>query len=348
MNFEISQFIRDFLGKRFRGLEDFYLDPVQADGSKRLFWRVATPGDPASFIAMVNPPVNTAERRENRAYLMIGNHLRKKGVPVPKILSYDLDRGWFILEDLGKTRLHDLLSSSKDPIPIYEKILEHLFRLQVEGAGGFDTLWCCQTERYDLEVMRLYESNYFRDAFLSGYLGLKGEWIELEAPFIHLAEIASRAEGGFFLHRDFQSRNIMISKGDVGIMDWQGGRLGPLGYDLASLLIDPYADLSPGHRNVLYQKYLFLLNDYENRWTESFQRCYSYLAIQRNLQILGAFSYLTTEMKKPHFEVYIPIALKGLNDLLSEVDDPKLSPLKDLVRDLDPSKKSLDRDDPLG
>ena len=237
------------------------------------------------------------------------------------------------MEDMGSTSLQDLLSSNKDPLTIYIKLLKHLFRLQISGASDFNTAWCSQTQRYDRNVMRLYEANYFRDAFLCLYLGLKNEWPELEVPFNYLAETASRADSNFLLHRDFQSRNIMISEGEIGIIDWQGARLGPLGYDLASLLIDPYIDLPRQDKNAIFEQYLLLIKEHNAAWTESFKRYYPYLAIQRNLQILGAFSYLTKTMEKPYFETYIPAALRSLHDLLHEVTDPELSPLRDLLID---------------
>jgi aminoglycoside/choline kinase family phosphotransferase len=238
------------------------------------------------------------------------------------------------MEDMGSTSLQDVVSLNRDPLPIYTKLVKHLFRLQISGAGDFNTEWCNQTERYDHQVMIKYESHYFRDAFLCLYLGLKSEWPELEAPFNHLAETASRADNNFLLHRDFQSRNIMISNGKIGILDWQGARLGPLGYDLASLLIDPYTDLPHQDKNEIFEQYLFLLKEHNAAWTESFKRYYPYLAIQRNLQILGAFSYLTKTMGKPYFETYIPTALRTLNGLLHEVNDPELSPLRGLLKDL--------------
>ncbi|MCP4567900.1 MAG: phosphotransferase, partial [FCB group bacterium] len=188
--------------------------------------------------------------------LMIGRHLRKKGIPVPEIHQYDLEHGWFIMEDMGKTSLQERVSLEKNPLPIYENVLNHLFLLQTKGAEDFDPSWCCQTERYDSIVMRQYESAYFREAFLHLYLGLKRDWPELEAPFCYLADKASDADNNFFLHRDFQSRNIMFSDDNIGIIDWQGGRIGPLGYDLASLLIDPYTELSVEIREDLYEMYL--------------------------------------------------------------------------------------------
>ena len=332
----IRQFILGFLRASGENAEDRSFDPLQGDGSKRLFWRIAASGPGREYITMVNPPRDDTTKRENRAYLMIGNHLRRKGVPVPEIYHCNLEQGWFILEDLGRINLQDLASSSENPLPVYENVLENLFRLQIEGARGFDPSWCSQTEVYDRKVMRTYESNYFRDAFLFSYLGLKKEWPELEPSFDYLTERASSADNRFFLHRDFQSRNIMVSRGNIGIIDWQGGRLGPLAYDLASLLIDPYTGLSHRQRAHLYQHYLLLVKDHDARWIRQFEKFYPYLAIQRNLQILGAFSFLTKVMQKEFFEAYIPAALRSLRDLLHQVNDKKLSSLKGLIDDLQP------------
>ncbi len=181
--------------------------------------------------------------------------------------------------------------------------------------------------------MRRYESNYFKDAFLCNYLGLKKEWPELEKPFEYLANISTKADAGFFLHRDFQSRNIMISeKKGIGFVDWQGGRLGPLGYDLASLIIDPYTSLSSQQRNDLFQEYTLMIREHNPAWVDPFKKYFVYLAIQRNLQILGAFSFLTKERNKLHFETYIPPAKRTLQELLHQANDPRLSPLSEIVK----------------
>ncbi|MCP4577534.1 MAG: phosphotransferase [Deltaproteobacteria bacterium] len=331
MSPDLKKYIQLFLKDGGRTSEGLDLLPLPGDGSRRVFWRFTLPASGDGFIAMSNSPVDDFTMRENQAYVMIGKHLHKKNIPVPEIFQYDLDQGWFIMEDLGQTNLQDLALSGNDPLPVYEKILELLFRLQIEGAGDFDPSWCCQTWQYDHTVMRRYESDYFKEAFLCRYLGLKKEWPQLEASFDHLAETASRADSRFFLHRDFQSRNIMVSNGTIGIIDWQGARLGPLCYDLASLLIDPYTELSPQQRRDLLQSYLLLMRKHNAGWIDSFKRYFPYLAIQRNLQILGAFSYLTKVRKKQYFEAYIPAALKTLRELLLEASDPELSPLRDIV-----------------
>ena len=342
MNPDLENAIVEFLKQGDQATEDLRFQRLPGDGSRRIFWRITSQRSSISLIAMANPPADDAVRRENYAYLMIGRHLRSKGAPLPEIYRHDLEKGWFIMEDMGHMNLQDIVSSGEDPLPIYEKVLHHLFRLQTKGANDFDPKWCCQTERYDRTVMLKYEAHYFRDAFLGRYLGLKGDSPELEAAFSHLAEKASKVGCGFFLHRDFQSRNIMLSKGNIGIIDWQGGRLGPLGYDLASLIIDPYTRLTRGQKTEVYQRYLALIKEHSPEWVESFERYYPYLAIQRNLQILGAFSYLTKVMNKTYFEAYIPEALNTLDGLLHQVKERELSPLRGLVTGLRSHKKILD------
>ncbi|MBW2112222.1 MAG: phosphotransferase [Deltaproteobacteria bacterium] len=342
MNAGLKKGILEVLRQRGETAEDLGFDRLKGDGSRRIFWRITVQGSGFSLIAMCNPPYDAAIRRENHAYLMIGRHLRQRGALLPRIFHFDLEGGWFIMEDMGRVSLQEFVSSGKDPLPVYERVVDHLFRMQIRGAAGFDPKWCCQTERYDRTVMLKQEAHYFRDAFLGRYLGLKGAWSGLEGAFSRLAEGASMADSAFFLHRDFQSRNIMLSGDRVGIIDWQGGRLGPLGYDLASLVIDPYPSLSRAQRVHVYRQYLDLIREHDPAWAGPFERCFPYLAIQRNLQILGAFSFLTVVMNKAHFEAYIPTALETLDDLLHLIEDDPLSPLRDLVRDLRRSEKILD------
>jgi hypothetical protein len=281
-------------------------------------------------------------RWENYAYLKIGEHLHQKALPVPRLYRHNLRLGFFILEDMGATNLQDAASADPDPIPLYQQVMEVLLNLQLEGARGFEPSWCFQTQYYDFTVMRIYEAHYFRDAFLSRYLGLHRDWSSLEPSFALLAQRAGEADTGFFLHRDFQSRNILVSHRGIGVVDWQGGRLGPLAYDLASLLLDPYTRLTPEQQKGLWSHYVDLLEDRSGSWAASVVTSFPYVAVQRNLQILGAFAHLTRTVGRPHFEVYIPAALDTLRRLLRELDDPPLLPLKDLVMDLTLPEKPLD------
>ena len=331
MDQQCQQKLSAFFKRAYPWEKAVCFDPLPGDGSHRVFCRISGPELKQSFIAMANPPKTPERQRENRAYLMISRHLQAKGIPLPAIHQHDLAEGLFIMEDLGSESLQDVVLSGKDPVPVYHQVLEHLFHLQVLGGEGFDPAWCCQTERYDRTVMLKYEAHYFRDAFLKGFLGHEKPWPDLETVFDHLVERTSRADGRFFMHRDFQSRNIMVDGEKIGIIDWQGGRLGPLGYDLSSLLIDPYVRLSNFQKEKLCNAYVALVKDHNPEWVAPLKRDYPYLAIQRNLQILGAFSFLSTVMKKSYFKAYIPYALQTLISLIDQTEDNGLNPLKQLA-----------------
>jgi aminoglycoside/choline kinase family phosphotransferase len=123
-----------------------------------------------------------------------------------------------------------------------------------------------------------------------------------------------REKSRFFLYRDFQSRNIMVLADGFGFIDFQGGRLGPPQYDLASLLIDPYVKLSMSIKDKLITIYLQQLSKKISINTFCFLEHYRIIGFQRNLQILGAFSFLSRVRGKTYFESYIPAAVENLKD----------------------------------
>ncbi len=324
----VAQFLKD------RGVprpSEFEAVPIQPDGSERSFFRIRHEDCDHTFIAVLNPPTSPFLKRENTAYLKIGIHLRARGLPIPEIYHWDLDGGRFLIEDMGDLRLQDVLRSGVPSQGLEEDVLKTLFNMQFQGAAGFDQAWCCQTARYNRECMRQYESGYFRDAFLSRYLGLDLNPDMLDPSFDHLASVASGAQSRFFLHRDFQSRNILVTSRGPAFLDWQGGRIGPLGYDLASFLIDPYTGLSESKRQRLYRFYLEMLREHDPSQLQSFEDTYPYLAVQRNMQILGAFGFLSLVRGKPFFRSFIPAAGLSLLDLLTGLKDHRLDPITEVM-----------------
>ena len=117
----IQAFLKD---KGFSGEAKF--QPLSGDGSVRDFYRIHSEEQGLSYIAMSNTPANTLIKKENMAYLMIGNHLFKTGISIPQIYRFDLANGWFILEDMGDRHLQDEANILRDRIPLYEKVLELL------------------------------------------------------------------------------------------------------------------------------------------------------------------------------------------------------------------------------
>ena len=135
------------------------------------------------------------------------------------------------------------------------------------------------------------------------------------------------------MHRDMQSRNIILKNDHFYFIDFQGGRFGPIQYDLASLLIDPYVELPRTVQNILLDFSVEILAPAIKVHPHHFLSCYKYCAITRNLQILGAFGYLSRIKKKTYFEKYIPSAIKTLEVNLSDFKDMEFPGLESIVKD---------------
>ncbi|WP_459945900.1 aminoglycoside phosphotransferase family protein [Desulfocastanea catecholica] len=297
---------------------------IDSDGSTRRFWRMQR--DNAPFCLIAAPAATSpAELAESRSAWKIGSHLHQKGVPVPQLFGWDNATGVLLFEDLGDIRLHDLVAkknrTSTEPrdsaIDFYRSALEHLAVMQCRGAEGFDPSWCWDNCQYDYQLMIEKESGYFLRAFWQGLLGHEVD-AGVEDELQDIARRAGEAPAGYFLHRDFQSRNIMIKEGAVRFIDFQGGRLGPLGYDLASLLIDPYSRLSLSLQEELLTHYLQAIHGYATIEEAVFKRQFSLLALQRNMQIVGAFSFLSQVRQKVFFLNFIQPSLVSLKNRLEE------------------------------
>jgi aminoglycoside/choline kinase family phosphotransferase len=302
-------------------LEGVQIESLSPDGSLRRFCRII--GKDGSRVIAVAPPAgDTAGLREAVAGWEIGRHLFAGGVPVPELYGFDEQSGLLVCEDLGDVQLHELVvksgCSSELIVDLYRQVVVELARMQVRGRKNFDCSWCWDTACYDRKLMLERESGYFFQALCCDMLQLPVERQEIEREFIGLANRAQQADASFFLHRDFQSRNIMVQQGRVRFIDFQGGRLGPAAYDLSSLLIDPYAALPERLQDDLLDLYLDEFTTLTPYDRQQFKDEYQVLALQRNLQILGAFAFLSNQRSKPFFLQYIKPSLRSLQTLLAK------------------------------
>ncbi|TKB09407.1 aminoglycoside phosphotransferase family protein [Desulforhopalus sp. IMCC35007] len=288
--------------------------PLASDGSTRRFWRFSLEKK-ALAIAVAPLTPSETECRESRAAWYIGNHLFKNRCAVPELYGWNEESGLLLFEDLGDQRLHGIVAGedAAEPEQVreqYKEVVRQLAAMQVRGGRGFDPSWCWDGGCYDKDVMLKKESGYFLQAFWTDFLGepVPGG---IDEEFVHLAERAAEAPNGYFLHRDFQSRNIMLTDSRPRFIDFQGGRLGPLGYDLASLLIDPYCALSSSLQEDLFDEYLREIKKYIDLDSAVFHEEFTLLALQRNLQIIGAFSFLSRVRRKTFFAKYLKPALEA-------------------------------------
>lgn len=291
------------------------------DGSDRLFFRIRGVGG-EKFMAVL-PAANAAHgMREALAAYHLGSHFQACGAAVPEIYAFDAANGLLVFEDLGETLLHGFISSQDGITELvlsrYFEAVEKLAHLQIVCRHGFETRHCWDTPRYDENVMTARESGYFYNAFCQKLLGFGEMSAALHREFTKLAQRASLEPADYVLHRDFQSRNLMLGKGGVRIIDFQAARLGPLAYDLASLLIDPYAALPEEYRQQILLHYVEAVRAHISLDLGSFVEGYYFMALQRNLQILGAFSYLSRQKGKSFFKQFIGPAAEHLHGLLAE------------------------------
>ena len=316
---------------KFKG--PFRWQPLHGDGSERTFHRVfARRG---SLVVVWSPLEDRRFPNENDSYVYMGVHLRNKGMPVPEIYGYSRPEGLTLVEDLGSVHLQEAVRSADERLGgLYRQAVELLLRLQANATQDLDTTNCCDTPVYDPSFIISRELEYFRWSFLEGALELKVDRGYLESDFSLLAKRAGHSgDQVFFMHRDFQSRNLMVKDGIIYLIDFQGARLGPPQYDLASLLIDPYVQLPEPIQNELLAMHSSTIRELTGIPIEEFIYGFSQVALCRNLQILAAFSFLTRKKGRPHFAQYIIPAWGGLRRLLTEAALSDYQNLANLVKD---------------
>lgn len=304
--------------------------PMSGDGSNRRFFRVVDQSG-ATVVAVLPASDTEKSRAEFQATRDIGYHLKAAGNPVPEILSSDPLTGLVLFEDFGDCHLFDLLCQNRAAgIARYPAIIKALVKLQVSGGHNFKPAWCHDTPCYDRGVMVDREAGYFFDAFWKKVLS-GPEVPGLAAEFEILAAKVLKQPQRLFLHRDFQSKNIMIRNGTIGIIDFQGGRLGPPAYDIASLLIDPYAGLCRAEQEQFLALYLREAASCPELDLGQIEQSFPYLAVQRSLQIIGAFAFLSYQAKKPFFQKFIIPAVELLKEKLAAPRFEKFLLLKKTV-----------------
>jgi N-acetylmuramate 1-kinase len=293
------------------------IQPLAADGSDRHFYRLKRPG--GSIICLYHPHPPGDPVTENDSYDFIGRHLRRQGAPVPDIFTYCREEGWFLVQDVGDRSLQEHYRRQTDAasqLALYRQALEVLIHVQVLGTQGFSPAWCFDTPDYDAALVRQRECHYFVQAFVQGYLGLETTSAELSEDFELLLQRALLPRQKFLVHRDFQSRNLMVHQDRLWLIDFQGARLGPLQYDLASLLLDPYVNLPLTTQETLLAHYLVLLQGHLPVEPAAWRQRYQYVALCRNLQILGAYGFLSRQKGKTFFQQFIPAACRSLEQRL--------------------------------
>ncbi len=313
--------------------EEFRVQPLFGDGSDRTFFRIFCRS--SSLIALISPRVKKDSTDENDSYLLIGNHLHSKGLPVPRILYADPREGRFLLEDAGDLHLQGYVRSRPTNLEsIYGHVIAMLGALHRKAPKGFDPGFCFDASLYDPSFVYERELDYFRKSFVNGCLGFEIAPDDLRADFETLAEAAGVWKSSLVFHRDFQSRNIMVCRARLWLLDFQGMRFGPPAYDLASLLIDPYVRVPEGLQDKFISMYWSSTGKFLGVSKGDFIRKFTAVKLARNLQILGAYGFLGVTRGKRQFLDYVPFAFKQLARHLRKNRGMPFPRLEKLVSDI--------------
>jgi aminoglycoside/choline kinase family phosphotransferase len=298
------------------GIKDPDLQQLHGDASARSYYRLT---NSEGGIVM-----DASKAKESvPVFIGVGQRLMDAEVRIPTIKSYDLDKGFVFLEDIGSTHLLDKCVEGVDARPYYDKAIETLVQLQTTSSKGL--------KPYDQGFL-LEEMNLMTEWYLKAYLGTTLECLEgrmlLESFSLIAKEVLSQPQG-IFVHRDYHARNLMIdSSGEIVVIDFQDAREGALTYDLVSLLRDAYVKLDRRElrRLILLFKELkgIKVDD------ETFMRWFDFTGLQRHIKILGIFARLALRDGKMKYLQDIPQTLKYILEVGQQY--PELDALISLLK----------------
>ena len=300
-------------------------------GSARKYYRIT--GDGGIVIGCVG--TNLAE---NRAFLALDAKFCDAGLHAPKVYAVTDDGMAYIQEDLGDGQLFELLKPSvasesytSEQLDWLHKTMELLPKVQFEVGKGFD--WgICFPDRELNDRMVNFDLNYFKYDFLK-FTGIEFNEIKLQDDFDRIRGDATGFTGDTFMYRDFQARNVMIKDGEPCFIDFQGGRRGPVQYDLASFLWNAGTHFTAQMRKELEATYLKSLACYRPVDEEQFYKEYRLMTLLRLLQETAAYGFRGLVERKQLFLDCIPTVMGCLREL-TEQPFPRYPYVTEVLRNL--------------
>lgn len=306
---------------------------LPSSGSNRRYFRIT--GSGMSLIGAKGLDVD-----ENIAFMEIAKHFKLKGLPVPQVLCASQDNMFYLQEDLGDITLFNTIQQgretsnfSPDEVALLKKTIATLPKLQFEGGKGLDYNICFPQPEFD-ERNVWFDCNYFKYCFLKT-TGIEFSEIKLHDDLTKMA--ADLLEGGneeTFMYRDFQARNVMLVNDNPYFIDFQGGRKGPLYYDLASFVWQAKANYPTSLKEELIETYREALSAYVEIPKDVFYKKLRLFVLFRTMQVLGAYGFRGYFEKKPHFLQSVPFAIDNLRKLIQEQPFEEYPYIQQLLEEL--------------
>jgi N-acetylmuramate 1-kinase len=289
--------------------------PLTGDASDRRYFRVLRQNTPSVVFALHADPFDA----ETLPFVRVARLLQAMPLPVPAILDRAGDLGLLVLEDLGDVTLqaHVGAAPAAEHSRLYRQAVSFIEMLQRRGVELASPDYPPYAIAFDVEKL-LWELEFFTKHYLEAYRGaaippatreaLGGQWRRL-------AEMLA-SEPRVLCHRDYHSRNLMLNRAELYIIDFQDARLGPDTYDLVSLLKDSYVDLPEAVVDELIAYFVALKRPQGTpssewmSWEQDFRGRFDTMALQRNLKALGTFGYQTSTRQNSVYIQYIPRTIR--------------------------------------
>ena len=314
----------------------YKLTRLQGEASSRVYYRLTAEQPPHSAIVMRLPADAMRSDEGGQSpqpttlpFLEVGSVLRDRGVRVPNLLAQDVDRRVIVLEDLGDETFESRLQRIGNPTASYKDAVQVLANMHNRCADLPPD--CIVSKRhFDVELLT-WEFDHFVQW---GLVALFGELSQqdqhtIEAQRKLLVDTISSLPTGF-VHRDFQSRNLMWVDGQLVIIDFQDALIGPRVYDLVALLNDSYVDLDEALQREAIATYAAATGSDP----AAIAREFWLVAVHRKLKDAGRFVYIDRVRNNPAFLKHYPLSLRYVGSALSHI--PELSTLAALLTRLIP------------
>ena len=320
----LRSFSMDYLGA---GEGEVRWLPVTGDASSRRYFRLWV-GE-QSWICADSPP----ESEKNEAFLSVQSLLAGRGLPVPKLLAVDAGQGFFLMEDFGDRHLLQVLDPNH-PSRDYGGALDLLLELQAVTPDGDDL------PAYSVELLR-EEFSRFYEWFCLAWLGLPGREDDAQQvrAFGELLIAAAQEQPAVFVFRDYHSRNLLVRPDEsLGLIDFQDAVIGPLCYDLTSLLRDCYIrwpEAQVRQWALYFRQRLLAAGRPAGAGDDEFLRWFDWIGLHRHLKVLGNFTRLSLRDGKHAYLRDMPLVISYVREVLARY--PEFAEFaRWFDRDLDP------------
>jgi len=305
--------------------------PLTGDASDRKYFRIMTPDGPSIVLALHAGPIEFAVL----PFANVGRLMQQIGLPVPAILGHSDALGIVALQDLGDVTLQAHLGAAPatEHAALYRQAVAFIEQLQRRGAELAGDDYLPYHIAFDVEKLT-WELDFFARHFIEGYRGVEFSAAERAALSEEWGTIVEELAGEprVLCHRDYHSRNLMLSDASLHIIDFQDARMGPDTYDLVSLLRDSYVDIADRDLDELVAYFLALkTHDGDEGATaaEEFRRRFDLMALQRNLKALGTFGYQTMTRRNTVYIQYMPRTLRYAKTNLEKY--PRFARLREIL-----------------